>query len=123
MLLILTAPHIAGRDCASCQKYQYEETGPKAGEIATLDGKRLLRRGPTPCRQPQGCPKGTPEAQKTLSRRNWIAYNAYLESKAVGQFPDDPIVRRNAGIIRQVEDQIERQERAMFATLRSGVGT
>lgn len=119
MLLILTAPRIAARDCSHCQKYQYEEAGPKAGEVATLDGKPLFRRGPTPCRQPQGCPKGTPEAPKTLSRRNWIAYNAYLEYKAVGQFPDDPIVRRNAGIIRQVEDQVARTEQAAFSSLRS----
>lgn len=39
-----------------------------------------------------------------LTDRNWEAYSHYLECKAVGSFPDDPIVRRNAAIIRSVED-------------------
>lgn len=117
--MILTAPQVAGRDCAHCQKYLYEETGPRAGTVKTMHGKPMLRRGPPPCGQPQGCPKGTPHSPKTLSFRNWIAYNAYLEWKAVGQFPDDPIVRRNARIIRQVEDEVERQERRVLASLKT----
>lgn len=116
--MLLTAPQVAGRDCDHCKKYQYEENGPQAGTVKTLDGKPLLRRGPPPCGQPQGCPKGTPEQPKTLNPRNWTAYNAYLQWKAVGRFPDDPIVLRNAAIIRHVEDEVERQERRLAAMLR-----
>lgn len=63
---------------------------------------------------PIGCPKGTPENQKGLSDQNLQALRHYQECKAVGSFPDDPIVRRNARIISQMERQHERQERSDF---------
>ena len=39
------------------------------------------------------------------------AYDFYLECRAVGRFPDDPIVRRCAMTIRGAEDAAERHER------------
>lgn len=36
-----------------------------------------------------------------------MAYRHYLECKATGHFPDDPIVRQNAGTIRMIEDVTE----------------
>ena len=39
------------------------------------------------------------------------AYIHYLECKAVGNFPDDPIVRRNARLIQQVVDHANEQKR------------
>jgi hypothetical protein len=36
----------------------------------------------------------------------------YQECRAVGQFPDDAIVRRNAAIIRAATDAAEAQQRA-----------
>jgi hypothetical protein len=64
----------------------------------------------TPC---ASCPKsgprdGTPRPDKELSPRNHQAYWNYLECRAIGQFPNDPIVRRNAGIIYWVEQELER---------------
>jgi hypothetical protein len=61
------------------------------------------------------CPKAvdhrqTPEAD--LSDRNWAAWQHYQQCKAVGQFPHDAVVRRNAGLIRQVEDQAARGDMA-----------
>ena len=41
-----------------------------------------------------------------MSPWNELAYTHYLECKAVGSFPDDPIVRRNASLIRSVEDAV-----------------
>jgi hypothetical protein len=44
-----------------------------------------------------------PATAVELSAKNWRAYQHYLECAAVGQFPDDAIVRRNAAIIRRIE--------------------
>ena len=51
-----------------------------------------------------------PNPAAELSAWNWQAYEHYCECKAVGQFPDDAIVRRNAGLIRMVEDSVARNE-------------
>lgn len=47
-----------------------------------------------------GAPDPTERTRKT--------YQHFRECSAVGKFPDDPIVRRNAMIIRTVEDSIAR---------------
>ena len=39
---------------------------------------------------------------------NQQAYHHYLECKAVGRFPEDAIVTRNAGLIRQAEEIADR---------------
>jgi hypothetical protein len=60
-----------------------------------------------PCHWCPKIPKGTPprpENAVELSPKNMAAYLHYLECRAVGQFPADPIVRRNAAAIRHVED-------------------
>jgi hypothetical protein len=63
-----------------------------------------------PCRlRANGCPKGTPETSRALTDANWQAYQHYCECRAVGQFPDDAIVRRNAAIIREASDSAERE--------------
>jgi hypothetical protein len=113
-MLLLTSPRIAARSCESCLRWQYDEG---TGEVAMRAGRKLPRRGPTPCRTPTGCPKGTPEAPKTLTLKNLMAYRHYQQCKATGQFPDDPIVRHNAGIIRQIEDAVERAERIVAGQL------
>lgn len=46
---------------------------------------------------------------RLLSEQNWQAYTHYLECRAVGEFPNDPIVRRHARLIRQIEDAADRQ--------------
>lgn len=66
------------------------------------DGLKLpvLRRNvPLPCRTAAGCRKGTPERQLSLSVKNRRAYRHYLMCKATGKWPDDGMVRQNAGII------------------------
>lgn len=69
---------------------------------------------PPPCDR---CPKVPDDAPAKhwdyaveLSQRNERVYRHYLECKAVGSFPDDPIVRRHAGIIRRVEDAAANRE-------------
>ena len=81
-------------------------------------GKPELHRGapmprafniPPPCKRI--CPKGGPETFSDLLPQNVEAVQHFLECSAVGQFPTDPIVAKNASILRQVEKAIERGER------------
>lgn len=112
--MILAHPKIAARSCEDCHRFLYD-----------ADGKQTMKAsgpGPlapkVPVRRPLGtvppcysCPKipedsdgPRPGLAVELSDRNLFAYQHYLECRAVGQFPDDAIVRRNAAIIRGVED-------------------
>lgn len=106
MRLLILAPHVATRDCGDCLRHVYDEK----------TGKRVMRRdkpvpripqAPAPCRTPAGCPKGAPVGEpgcKELSPKNWLAYRHYQECRAVGDFPRDATVRRNASLIRMAEE-------------------
>lgn len=74
--------------------------------------RRLKNMGP-PCTRPQGCPKGHIDDQKSLSARNRMAYDFYLQCKAVGEFPDDESVRQTAKVVYQME-QIEARKSSMY---------
>lgn len=109
---MLWHPWIANRDCGLCQKYFFNED---TGTVNVgRDGKPELRADygegncPPPCRTENGCPKGTPEEPKSLNEHNQECYRHYCECRAVGQFPDDPVVRRNAAVIREIQDEYER---------------
>ena len=94
-------------------------------------GKPELHRGapmprafniPPPCKRT--CPKGGPETFSDLLPQNVEAVQHFLECSAVGQFPTDPIVAKNASILRQVEKAIERGERRedlMISVLRAAL--
>lgn len=116
MRLIENHPTVAFRDCTHCQKYQYNES---TGEVTLWHGKPLERVagvGP-PCRGPKGCPKGTPENPISLSPRNLRALLHYEQCRATGNFPDDPIVARNAAIFRGIEDEAEKIHFAEISAL------
>lgn len=65
---------------------------------------------PPMCQTTDGCPKGTPENPRSLTDANECCYQHYLECKAVGEFPDEPVVRRNAAAIREIEEKFARYE-------------
>lgn len=126
--VLLLSPEVSSRSCSDCQTYLYHDKG--AGQF----GKRVERGGkavkrpkgtPTPC---AWCPKIPPGERPVpanaveLSDKSTAAYAHYLECRAVGDFPRDAIVLRNAGLIRHAEDAAERVERAQvgFAVL-SGI--
>jgi len=98
IILLKTHPKIANRDCVSCEKYWYIE---KTGEIlrSNSTGELELRDDKAMCRTQTGCPKGTPENSRALNRSNRWALRHYMECKAIGKFPDDPIVSANAVVI------------------------
>lgn len=100
-------PKVAATDCGYCTRWWHD---PITGETAQRGGRPVPRPAVAVrlCETEEGCPKGTPEGARSLSERNRLAFLHYLECRAVGQWPDDPIVRRNARIIRNVIDRSEK---------------
>lgn len=104
---------MAFRSCQHCQDYQYDED---TGQLVQLrDGTPFKRPRGTyaPCRYgEERCPKGTPENSKALSDKNMLAYRHYQECRATGDWSQDKtgaideIVKRNAGVILSVEEQL-----------------
>lgn len=124
MQLLLLYPAVAYRSCEDCQLHLYnEQTGRR---LEDRDGRPKPRPKGThpPCRAKLGaCPKGTPENPKSLSEKNVAAFRHYLECKAVGDFPNDAVVRRNAGIIRFTEDgcsELQAQRLAVMTRIGNG---
>ena len=107
VLLEMTYPRVANRSCDDCRKWWYDE---ETGKVARVGDKPLKRpiNVLTVCQTNEGCPKGTPENQKALSDKNRLAWKAHREWKAVGEFPDDHIVRRNAFIIEKAIKDAEK---------------
>lgn len=76
---------------------------------------------PTPC---STCPKvdASPGERRTLpvvelraravelTPQNWQAFEHDRECRAVGRWPNDPVVRRNAAIIAEERESHERRE-------------
>ena len=117
-MLMQLHPEVAYRSCEHCQAWMYDH---ETGEINQRNGKPVRRpKGSKPaCGYPgrfkddkhpdgTGCAKVSPESNASLTPENQLCYQHYLECRAVGQFPDDAVVRRNAATIRQVEETIER---------------
>ncbi len=100
-------PAFAKRDCQECLKWQVNEN---TGEFTTnRSGERFRRHTSALCQMSIGCPKGTPEAPMSLTKQNRLAYQHYRECKAVGSFPDDAVVRRNALIVSEAVKRTEAQ--------------
>lgn len=124
MLLVLQHPMIAIRDCGHCQEYFYDDDprSPQYGNPRTKhNGTDELRKRdsscPPLCRTPRGCPNGTPEEPQRLTDQNRAAYQHYRECQAVGDFPNDPVVRQNAMIIRAVEESVAQAKQEAFQLL------
>ena len=96
-------PQLVERDCQHCLAHLYDE---KTGKLEFHHGRPIKRQGPAPCRTPGGCPKGTAENPIVLWPRHYATLAHYDQCKAVGRFPDDPIVLRNAAIIHAIEEAI-----------------
>lgn len=116
---------IAARSCEDCQKFMYLDVPgkPPATEPFMRGGLPVLR-SPSqkpPCRYSDTpCPKGTPENQRTLSPLNVQVLEHYRECQATGQFPDDRIVRMNAGIIAETMRRLDQQRQQMMAIIAGG---
>jgi hypothetical protein len=111
--LLLFHPEVAHRSCADCKKYLHDDRGEFFGDIVRRPlkiGLPLLRPPgtPTPCFICPKIPDDAPERSATyatdMTERNRQVYRHYQECRAVLRFPDDPLVRRHAAIIRGIED-------------------
>lgn len=116
MQLDILHPEVASRDCEHCQKYLYnEETGQPVVQETTGELVLRLKQQPPPCRVPPGrkrapgCPKGTPEKPNALTAKNRAALRYHLKCEALGRFPRDGIVERNAGLIALARDICKKQ--------------
>ncbi len=125
MWLKLAHPEVATRSCDDCKQWRYDE---KTGRQSRHLGKPL-RRFPgelLPCEMldhngESCCPKVSPTAGIALWPHNELAYQHYQRCKAVGRFPDDPVVEGNAAIIAEVEaawDRMNRQRLESILTTR-----
>jgi hypothetical protein len=110
--VIFQAPRFASFSCDDCERWLhtdgvFSERGRYPLRVRVERPKGML----TPCRAP--CPKipfDAPEKTRRyaveLSERGWRVWTHYRECAAVGQFPDDPLVRRHASLLRQVIDSV-----------------
>jgi hypothetical protein len=120
---------VASRSCGDCQTFLYMDSPERfAPEPHTRGGKPMRRPAGsrTPCsycpKQPGDVPdrKRSPETAVELTPRNWLAYRHYRECKAVGEFPADDLVRRDAAIIagaEQVAAAAQQQELAVLGVM------
>jgi hypothetical protein len=117
---------MATRSCTDCKRWMFDDEPGRMGQLRIREatGEPYPRVGRTPCFY---CPKTAhlpekqrrPESAVEISDRNWLAYQHYLECRAVNQFPHDWLVRRNASIIRQAEELASSIQAARLALLRS----
>lgn len=100
--LMALYPHFSRFSCESCR---YWWVDPRSGTTARYNDQPLRRQGETLCETPQGCPAGHYTQQRRLSEKNVQAFRHYLECVAVGEFPDDPLVKHHARLIRWALDK------------------
>lgn len=98
------------RSCADCLSWLYADDG----HVVKRCGEPVSRPkgAPTPCHKCPKIPFGAVPVRANaveLTEQNYRAYLHYLECRAVGKFPDDPIVRRNARILRALQDEFEQR--------------
>lgn len=99
--LYVRNPKLAARSCNQCREYWYDDNGDRVQENGR-DMKRIPE-APVACETTNGCLAGHYLKQLRLSPINKMAYLHFQDCQAVDIFPDDPIVARNARIIRSEE--------------------
>lgn len=112
--MLLHSPEWA-RSCDNCAKWLYDEDGRIARRPARVgEPVRRLPGQPTPCHKcpkiPDDAPAKARQYAVELTEQNLEAYEHYTECRAVGRFPEDGIVGRNAALIRMLEDARERSQ-------------
>lgn len=119
MRLYLLHPGWSARSCYVCNRWTHDPSGPNgdAGAIYERGGKRWLKdkKCATQCADCPKIPATAPEKSARYAEqfddRTWMAFQFYRECRAVKDWPQDPIVRWAAKIIRDVEDEVEERRR------------
>jgi hypothetical protein len=92
----LLNPEVAAIDCEHCKLFAYDL---KTGKPYLNGNQFIPRSGKPPCAtDDKACLKVKPGASD-LTPTNRHVLKHYLECRAVGQFPDDAIVRQNAAVL------------------------
>jgi hypothetical protein len=113
--LLLAHPELPS--CAACQEWLYN---PETWRPYEAGGRPVRRpRGtPTPCCK---CPKSRdrvhPAPEAELSAKNLRSLELYQRIRAGQPMPADPIIRKNCGLIRMVEEQVQREQQRDFLEL------
>lgn len=115
--MLLFHPKVSKLSCDDCTRFLTVdfEIVRRPAFTGNPEPRPVMKGGqlyPTPCHKCPKIPKDSPKERKyayEISSKNLQAYFHYLECRAVGSFPEDPIVRRNATIIRGVQDEWDRQ--------------
>jgi hypothetical protein len=123
--VLLLYPKLAERACSDCRRFLYRDGGRgEWGDVYTL---RTGQPAPRPAKHPppcSDCPKIAPgdaphpDNGQELSDKNLRAYLYHLRCRAVGRFPEDPIVERNAALIAsalELADRVRNQSGALSA--------
>lgn len=113
--LLLRHPYLPS--CSDCQAWMYDpKTWKRSERLGTQ--QRRTPGTPTPCYLcPKSADKRTPSPDHELSRRNQQALELYYQIKAGKPTPDDSIVEWYGGIIRFVEDTVDRGHANVAAVL------
>jgi hypothetical protein len=125
MVLLLHHPDVAYRSCSDCQRFIYDD---RTGKVRrTPSTQEPIERPPGSRPSCYGCPKvsNRPAAERTpdsgtkatLSRRNWQTLTAYWEVQASRVTIEDRITQRNFGLIAQLLNDNERNQRQSIITL------
>lgn len=111
---------LANRSCEDCQTYWYQDNGLVLLRNST--GEKELRPmfALPSCRTEFGCPKGTPENQKSLNIANQWAWRYFQACEVTSSFPDDDIVRYNARVIRKAIEKAEKLKTNRMAKIATG---
>lgn len=113
-------PALAALPCEVCKQYTHKD-----GVIERRrSGKPIERHGKPPCDTCPKIPPGAeprPENAETLTEQNWTAYRHWQHCDAVNwqgvEEAADGTVRRNAAVIREVREQVKREQELRWMTL------
>lgn len=100
-------PHLLNDPCGHCQKYIYN---PLTGKTTKDGNGQPYARQPEDvllCQTRDGCPKGSPETEVKWNSDFDQTYEYDQFCRSAGQWPDDPIVLKNKGIIDRVRRELK----------------
>jgi len=106
--LAIRYPHLDQVSCADCKYWWFDIHD---GEFCKRGDEYLKRDGAAPCDKGVNCPVGHWKQEKRLNDKNRQAFEHHMTCRATGQFPNDPIVKRNARIINQVIEECQRKSK------------
>lgn len=125
--LELRHPAHAALPCSDCQKWWYLPDATVTTRGGANGVKLPMLRPPgmaTPCAVCPKIPAGEPVKVAAnaveLSETNRTAWAHYQECRAVGAFPDDPLVRHHARLIREVYDTVDGDQQRTLMMLLAG---